>query len=393
MQELLVAMEDGLDELTLKLSDHLSLPIIISDTYYNVISTSMSDSQEIAVSTHFESYQNTAFFKCDLHTSNEKFECFGYPIKSKNQIYGYLFLLINHENNHVIEQYGALLNYVASLYFTHLKQQHEIKKEKQRFKDAFLFDILYGNFKSKEEVTTYGGLWKWDLDQPHMVAVFTFIDYNHFSNDRQLLEGLLYIIEKTLSQHGLEPIAIRKQSEIIALFPVNEQTHFHEKKKVIEFIQYMKSRTDDKNFVQRIACGIGQTYENPIQLYKSYQEAKVAYELGLLLKIEFPFFHDLGIERVLYKHDLQDLREFFQHVVGELQKYDDENESDLMDTLENFANHQFDLKQTSEAIFLHRNTLRYRIKKIEEILNIKLDDMNNRLNIMAAFKIKTLHKI
>ena len=49
--------------------------------------------------------------------------------------------------------------------------------------------------------------------------------------------------------------------------------------------------------------------------------------------------------------------------------------------------------KTAKVSFLHRNTLRYRVKRIEEILNVKLDDLNDRLNIMAAFKIKLLRKI
>lgn len=392
ISDLLSASEDGLDEITKELSEFLSLPIIIADTFYNVLSSSFSNPLEIVVSTHFESYQNTAFFKCTLDMNGQSFESFGYPIKSRNQAYGYLFVLNKHENHLVIEQYRSLLQYSASLCLIHLKQGQEIKKEKHRFKDAFLFDILYGNFKIREDIISYGTIWKWDFEQPHMVIVFSLIDYNHYSTDKQLIETLLYIIEKTLAQHGIEPISIKKQSEIITIIPANENTNFQNKKGIVDFIHYLIALTHETNLLNRVACGIGQIYENPIELYRSYQEAKVAYELGLLLKIEIPFFHNLGLERVLYKHDLQDLKEFYQHVVGDLQKYDDQNGSDMMNTLESFANHQFDLKQTSEAIFLHRNTLRYRIKKIEEILNIKLDDINNRLNITAALKIKQLHK-
>lgn len=390
----LASSDEGLIGISNKLSGFLSLPIIITDMYYNVLATSTDqDSLEIVVSTHFESQQNSAFFKCSLDLLGQGYESFGHPIKQGNQNYGYLFFLNSHANQDRLEKYEALIQYTASLCTLYLKQLSDLKKERHRFKDAFLYDILYGNFKNKEDIISYGSIWKWEFDQPHMAIVFSIIDYNHYSADRQLIETLLYIIEKTLIQNGMEPIIIKKQNEVIAILPANDKTYFHQKKKLIDFVSYSFNQAKETNLGNRLACGIGQIYDNPVELYRSYQEAKVAYELGLLLKIEIPFFHNLGLERVLYKHDLQDLKEFYQHVMGELQKYDDMNGSELMDTLESFASHQFDLKQTSEAIFLHRNTLRYRIKKIEEILNVKLDDINNRLNIAAAFKIKLLHKL
>lgn len=392
--DLLEVSGNGLQEIVTHLSNKLGLSIIITDPYYSAITSTFDDDKlEMIVSTHFEGVQNTLLFKCSLDFNSKNRESFGYPIRTRNQNYGFLFLLCDHARHEMIEQYDKLIQYTASLCALHLKHEQELANEKKRYKDAFLFDILYGNIKNKEDIISYGMIWKWDFEEPHMVVVFSLSDYNHYSDDRQLLEAVDYIVEKSLAQNGINPIKIRRQGEIISMIPVNEKTNYHKKKELTDFIQYMLKQTKDTSLEGRVACGIGQVYNNPVNLYRSYQEAKVAFELGLLLKNEFQFFHDLGLERVLYKHDLQDLKEFYQHIVGDLVKYDEDNQSELMETLENFANHQFDLKQTSEAIFLHRNTLRYRIKKIEEILDIKLDDMNNRLNIIAAFKIKLLHKL
>lgn len=394
INELLSASENGLSGISKKLSMIISLPIIITDNYYNGLSASFSyDKLEIVVSTHFESYQNTSFFSCSLDFEGNTSNGLGFPIRSDHQIFGYIFILTDNSQHSKMEVYESLIRYTATLCTFHMKQLLDIKKEKHRFKDAFLFDMLYGNFKNRDDIISYGTIWKWELDQPHVVIVFSIIDYNHYSMDKQLIEAILYITEKALSQHGIEPITLRKQSEVIAIIPINENTIFQQKDQLTQFIKYIFEQMKETSLSERVACGVGQVYENSNELFRSYQEAKVAYEIGLLLKIDIPFFNDIGLERVLYKHDLQDLREFFTHVLGDLKRYDEDNSSELMLTLESFASHQFDLKQTSEAIFLHRNTLRYRIKKIEEILNIKLDDFNNRLNITAALKIKQLHKM
>lgn len=71
---------------------------------------------------------------------------------------------------------------------------------------------------------------------------------------------------------------------------------------------------------------------------------------------------DMGLERILYKHDLEDLKEYYHHVLGELAE-EDEAEDNLFKLLESFADNQFDMNKTAQATFLHRNTLRYRLNK------------------------------
>lgn len=392
IHEILTASEDGIEATLGKLSQYVRFPIIVTDSLYNVISSSITkDSIDIAVSTYFEKQRNTAFFKCMIYFDGSDIESIGYPIQSRNENLGYIFLL--HNNPEPAMKHESLIRYAAGLMAFHMRQEKALLKEKQQFKDAFLFDILYGNIKNKEDIISYGQIWGWDFHFPHLILVSSIKEFNYFSADKRLIETLLYQLTKTLAQHGIEPITIKKQNEVIAFIPTGEKTNLQERKNLLHLIEYFLTQTKETELKGRVSCGVGQIYENPVELYRSYQEAKVAYELGLLLEICIPFFNDLGLERILYKHDLQDLKEFYETILGALLQEDGDSEGELMATLESFALHQFDLKQTSESLFLHRNTLRYRIKKIEEILEIKLDDMNNRLNITAALKIKQLHKL
>lgn len=86
------------------------------------------------------------------------------------------------------------------------------------------------------------------------------------------------------------------------------------------------------------------------------------------------------------------MKEYYAHVLGELHKHDNE-ELSLISILESFAENQFEVTRTAEALFLHRNTLRYRLNKIENIMGRSLNDSHTRFDIMAALKIKRLHKM
>ena len=248
--------------------------------------------------------------------------------------------------------------------------------------------------KQREDIIEYGNIWGWNFNNPHQTIVFSLKNFNHFSAEKQILNRIHSYIGKILSDCGKIPITLIKQSQVIVIYPfqtIDDPVNNRDEVKQFSHsvINYIHSIYPE----YKVVCGIGKVYSNPTELFRSFQEAKVAYDLGLLLNIDIPFFYELGLERILYKHDLQDLKEYYETILGDLEKYDAVNDGDLMETLEAFAANHFDITQTSKALFLHRNTLRYRLKRIEEILNIKLEDFNIKLDISAAFKIKQLHQL
>lgn len=395
VQELLASSKHGLEGIAGKLSEILAHPVIITDPLHRVKASTAEevdpDYGEIVIHLHLEQDFEQLFFDCVLSFNGDFHEAIGHRIFFNNQNHGYIFTLLKEADGkkRLIEGYESLIKYAASLCSMQIQKEKEIKAERFQFKNAFLFDLLYGNLKKREDILAFGDIWNWDFLQPHAVLVFAIKDFNYYSSDRQLLQTLRYTVEQALIQNGIQPITFSKQNEIAVIFPKDTDSKNQQKEK--EFIAFVMQQAKKTDLNERVACGIGKTYNNPEELYKSYQEAKVAYELGRLLDVDMPAFANMGLETILYKHDLQALKEFYQYVLGDLLNQDEDGE--LMYTLESLAKHQFDIKQTSEALFLHRNTLRYRMKKIEEILDIKLDDLNNRLNIIAAFKIKQLHNL
>ena len=182
-----------------------------------------------------------------------------------------------------------------------------------------------------------------------------------------------------------------RQNEVVAMVSIVGDKLAEQKEEIISLAKDISSQFKAIEPNQRIDFGVGQTYAEPKDLFRSYQEAKVAYEMGSLLGLAVPFFSDMGLERILYKHDLEDLKEYYNHVLGTLPEYD-EGKDNLFSILESFVDNQFDMNKTAEATFLHRNTLRYRLNKVEEIIGHSLADTNTRLDLTAAFKIHRLHR-
>ena len=84
----------------------------------------------------------------------------------------------------------------------------------------------------------------------------------------------------------------------------------------------------------------------------------------------------------------QQCKEFVSKKIDALIQYDKENESDFIETLEALVNHLGARNITATSLYLHRNTLMYRIKKIENLTGYDLSDPESIFRIITCFKIE-----
>jgi sugar diacid utilization regulator len=393
MQELIKASGQGLDKLVLTLAKLLNQPVLVSSPSYKLLSASNRyDFELFQVEFDNPKADNNTLFLCQLSAGTFQARAAGQAIAPAGCIIGYIFILWE-ENEPQPKLNKTLIDYTASLCAVHLQSRLELKQELSKYKNSFLYDLLYGNLKRNEEIIATGEMWGWDFRLPHCVAILILTELEHHSPEWHLMDLLLRIVEQVfIDIYYKNPPTIVRQNELVILIPAQEEKPSKQKTKILEFAGKIFTHAEATELKNRIACGIGQAYSDAVDLFRSYQEAKVSCEMGRLLNIPVPFFSELGLERILYKHDLQDLKEYYIHVLGELHKKDD-SEGSLMNILENFADNQFDVSKTAKALFLHPNTLRYRLNKIENILGKSLADNNTRLDIVAAFKIRYLHNI
>ncbi len=120
-----------------------------------------------------------------------------------------------------------------------------------------------------------------------------------------------------------------------------------------------------------------------------YQQALQAMELGQRLKVnQVVEFDSLGIYRLLGRlENIPAVVEFTDQVIGPLVLYDEQHRSALVQTIDAYFNHHGNISQTAESLFIHRNTLLYRLDRIQELTGHKLDQANMRLALQLALKL------
>lgn len=137
-----------------------------------------------------------------------------------------------------------------------------------------------------------------------------------------------------------------------------------------------------------IRFGVGKLYPSNAYLFKSYQEAKFSLKLSQYQESsnnKIAFYEELGIIRCLLSQiNNEVLRNYAKEQVGELEIYNQENTTNLILTVKTYCENNGDINKMAEALYIHQNTLRNRIKKIEQILRKDLNNIEHLFNIFTA---------
>ncbi|CAG7610367.1 PucR family transcriptional regulator [Leucobacter soli] len=130
--------------------------------------------------------------------------------------------------------------------------------------------------------------------------------------------------------------------------------------------------------------GVGLSHSGTSGLRASYYEALTAVQEGSGVRSP----NRIDLARLFVMTNTADsLRDMARTILGPLLEYDRSHSSELLRTLRVFLENNRSIQGTTEALFVHRNTLRYRRGQIEELLDMDLDDSAHIANLWLAFAI------
>ncbi|MBQ8741981.1 MAG: helix-turn-helix domain-containing protein [Clostridia bacterium] len=156
----------------------------------------------------------------------------------------------------------------------------------------------------------------------------------------------------------------------------------------IEKIAYSIADTISTEFYTKVSIGIGTVVENLKDLARSYKEAQVALEVGKVFDTEKTIisYENLGIGRLIYQLPTTLCEMFLQEVFkkGPLESLDRET---LM-TIQAFFENNLNVSETSRKLFVHRNTLVYRLEKIRKLTGLDLREFEHAITFKVALMVK-----
>ena len=141
-------------------------------------------------------------------------------------------------------------------------------------------------------------------------------------------------------------------------------------------------------YYTHVLVGIGTTVENIKDLSRSFREAQVSLEVGKVFDTEKTIvsYENLGIARLIYQLPTtlceMFLREIFKR--GSIESLDHET----LFTIQKFFENNLNVSETSRKLFVHRNTLVYRLEKIKKLTGLDLREFDDAIVFKVALMVK-----
>lgn len=260
-----------------------------------------------------------------------------------------------------------------------------INDTEKRLRGTFLERLLNGDV-SQQEAIKQGERFDHDMQLPHIAILLAW--QGDKSPSARRLETLVNTVIS--AQRSPSLVWLREPENQVLVFHAAAGDH-----PIDSSLKLARQIIDEihRQFPHnKVATGLGQLARDVGSWRVSHRDASQALELARRLQTETPLFiGDLGVyQLILNLSDREMLAQFCQATLGTLLDYDQRQNADLIKTLEAFFNCHGNLSQTAEQLIVHRNTLLYRMNRINEIASIDLDRPETRLALHLALTIRRL---
>lgn len=136
----------------------------------------------------------------------------------------------------------------------------------------------------------------------------------------------------------------------------------------------------------KVRVGYGNFVDTLPDIAKSYQEAKMALEVGEIFYAEENTisYSNLGIGRLIYQIPMSLCEMFIKEVFGE-RPLDLDEES--LNTIQKFFDNNLNISETARQLYIHRNTLVYRLERLEKIIGLDIRKFEDAMTFKIAMMV------
>ncbi|MBE2223334.1 MAG: helix-turn-helix domain-containing protein, partial [Anaerolineae bacterium] len=301
------------------------------------------------------------------------------PIVSGDRARGYLSIIGPADELDLLDT--LTVEHGAAACALEMAKAKAVSEAKKALRGNFLEGLLAGTLPSKE-IERLSGRLDHDTSTPHAIMTFTWAEAGSPSVRR--LETTINWLLRNHSRPALVHIYGDQHACIFQSLRVGEDMESAQ-----QLARRLFEQIDAEYPKTHLIAGISGPAETLDAWPQVYQEALQAMQLGQRLKMnQMVDFESLGIYRLLGKlEDIPAVQEFTNQVIGPLVQYDKQHRSTLVQTIDEYFNHHGNISQTAEALFIHRNTLLYRLDRIQELTGHNLNQANMRLALHLSLKL------
>ncbi len=260
---------------------------------------------------------------------------------------------------------------ILSITLTNIKQYYDEKYDRNNFiKNVVLDNVLPGDIVIKARELHF------NAEVSRVVFLIRIVSANDIS--------AYDVIQNLFPDKSKDFVFNITETDIVLVKEIKNTVDSKDLEKLARSI----ADTLSGEFYTRVNVGIGNPVVGVKDLARSFKEAQTALEVGKVFDTDkvIVSYDNLGIARLVY-HLPTTLCETFLHEVfkrGSIESLDHET----LFTIQRFFENNLNVSETSRKLFVHRNTLVYRLEKIKKLTGLDLREFDHAIIFKIALMVK-----
>ncbi|MCL6573203.1 MAG: PucR family transcriptional regulator ligand-binding domain-containing protein [Bacillus sp. (in: Bacteria)] len=406
----------GIEKISSMLSETINNPIIFVDRNWKLLHFTEHKDNPVPLTNCLDLVKDRPVFKKSFIDSVTKdisemkksikriynlegmeIKCRILPVAVSSYIYGYI--VVWETVRELTEFDYIILEQASTILALERIKAKEIEEVKLKIRQDFFDDLLTGKITSSDTIQTLCDLHGLNANYMYHCIVINIEsdEVGHYADmvvkkvelENKARKCVKMVYDYSHLANG-DLTCFYRNNRIILLIGQNEQrlpiSTNSAKQLANNIYEVLNKQVNNTTFL----IGIGRQYSPISSIHKSFSEAHEA------IRLKQKFDHNGGVshfeDHAVYHFldsnikDLE-LEDFFIKHLGKVYEHDQIQGTSYISTLENYFINNHNISETAKAMYLHRNTLIYRIEKIKEILNCELKNSEELLQIQLALKI------
>jgi sugar diacid utilization regulator len=306
------------------------------------------------------------------------------PVLVGDEVPSYLVTIDPAENLFGEDMSLLVTEHAATICGVILGRERVVAAAARRVRDDLVEGLLLGRGRDNADAGRWAAHLGYDPARDHNVVSVAF-DLPPSADVAAQRQRIWESIEHFVATRAPEAIVSARESEVVVVTAAPMDAR--------QLAVACLARLSELFPAAKVVIGIGGTCRDPRDVARSYAQAErttqTLQRLGRPgVKGSVSAFGDLGILRLLLQvPDLAELRSFAADVLGKLSMHEHEHKSEYLTTLACYFRENNSPQRASRILHVHPNTVAYRVKRIEEITGLRLDNYTDRLIAQVALEI------
>jgi PucR family transcriptional regulator, purine catabolism regulatory protein len=395
----------GMDDFAKMLAEDLSMPVLIQNQYFDYIAHYFDETRPHVQQYNREKIQDFIEKQFSKHvlTETEPFEIgpdqnlLISPIIIQNDVYGYIS--IYREGAPFGDAETDFLERAASICAVKMLNERTAIQTEERMKGDLLEELFKGETDPANIIKRFS-YFGYNINKSQYVltiefpnqSLFPYLEENTQSKANNVSKELMNFFNREETYNQTTFIKLEKYRKVTVLIP-NE---YLQKKKIgiKQFAQHcyeLLQRNDGTPpiyiGVSKLCSDVGQYSKRFKEANKSIEVAKVKNRLMNVSNSSVVHADELGhIMILLDARKPEELLEYANEFLFDLKTYDGKNSTELVRTLYYYIENECNLHKTAREMNVSISGMRYRINRIEELIQVDLSKASSKFEIQISLQ-------